>query len=295
MRAFVTGASGFVGGYLVTHLTGGLGFDVCEYNSDILDKKALTQALADARPDYIFHLAAQSSVAESWKNSALTIDVNIKGTVNILDSVLELGIKPRILLIGSGEEYGAPDEQPVTENNSTRPQNIYAATKACQNMLGSIYAKAHGLNIVMTRAFNHIGPGQSETFVVSDFCRQVAQAEKGIHPPVINVGNLAAKRDFSDVRDVVKAYGTLAQKGDSGQTYNIGSGQAIAIKEILNKILALSSISITVNEDKQKFRPIDVPVIEADISKIKSATGWKPQISIDTSIEETLAFWRGMV
>lgn len=309
MKALVVGGGGFVGPYLVSHLTKELGYevnvtktqkeilniaDVGIYDLDILDIEQIKELLNNLRPDYIFHLAAQSSVAYSWKNPELTIDVNIKGCVNLLDAIKELDYKPRVLLIGSGEEYGhiKQDECPIVEDNVLRPGNIYAATKSCQNMLGKIYADAYGLDIMMVRAFNHIGPNQTPTFVVADFCKQVAEIEKGIKEPIMYVGNLSAKRDFTDVRDVVKAYALLVKGGKRGETYNVGSGHAIAIEEILNKIIALSDRDIKVEVDPNKLRPVDVPIIEPDITKINEAVGWKPEIELETTLKETLEYWR---
>lgn len=309
MKALVVGGGGFVGPYLVSHLTKELGYevnvtktqkeilniaDVGIYDLDILDIEQIKELLNNLRPDYIFHLAAQSSVAYSWKNPELTIDVNIKGCVNLLDAIKELDYKPRVLLIGSGEEYGhiKQDECPIVEDNVLRPGNIYAATKSCQNMLGKIYADAYGLDIMMVRAFNHIGPNQTPTFVVADFCKQVAEIEKGIKEPIMYVGNLSAKRDFTDVRDVVKAYALLVKGGKRGETYNVGSGHAIAIEEILNKIIALSDRDIKVEVDSNKLRPVDVPIIEPDITKINEAVGWKPEIELETTLKETLEYWR---
>ena len=225
----------------------------------------------------------------------MTVDINIKGTLNILDTIRNIpGYSPKILLIGSGEEYGyiLPDETPINEQVIPRPGNIYAATKACQNMLGSIYSRAYGLHLIMVRAFNHIGPNQAPIFVVSDFCKQVAEIEAGIKPSVMRVGNLQAKRDFTDVRDVVRAYGLLIQKGQAGETYNIGSGHAIAIQELLDKILSLSEKNISVELDTARLRPADIPVIEADIQKIQQLTAWKPEISLNQTLLETLNYWR---
>ena len=309
MKALIIGGGGFVGPYLVRHLTAELGLEVTVtktekenlelegvdiVNMDILDKMQISSVLEQVRPDYIFHLAAQSSVSYSWKNPALTIDVNVKGGVNVLDAIRELDYKPRVLLIGSGEEYGhiQEGECPIVEDNVLRPGNIYAATKSCQNMLGRIYADAYGMNVVMVRSFNHIGPNQIPMFVVADFCKQVADIEKGLHEPVMYVGNLSAKRDFTDVRDVVKAYGLLVKQGVAGETYNVGTGHAIAIKEILDRILAQSECKIEVKIDKEKLRPVDVPIIEPDITKINQCTGWKPEISLDTTLFETLQYWR---
>jgi GDP-4-dehydro-6-deoxy-D-mannose reductase len=311
-RALIIGAAGFVGGYLIDYLAQ-IGVDEIHatklpnseltndkaviHELDILDKESVVSLLYEIRPTHIFHLAAQSSVGVAWKNPGLTIDVNIKGSVNVLDAVRELFYKPRILMIGSGEEYGhvREGEVPISEDNHIRPGNIYAATKACQNMIGSIYARGYDMELVQVRAFNHIGPGQASLFVVSDFCKQVAEIEKGLREPIINVGNLKAKRDFTDVRDVVRAYYLLALNGEAGETYNVGSGHAVPISDILDKIIKRSSKEISVVIDANKIRPVDVPIIEADISKINTRTGWHPEISIDTTIEDTLEYWRKRV
>ena len=309
MKALVIGGGGFVGTYLINHLHDDLGYEVAvtktskeslqcnnatTYDLNVLDKAQIQDVLEKVHPDYIFHLAAQSSVAYAWKNPTLTIDVNIKGSVNVLDVIRELDYKPRVLLIGSGEEYGhiRPGETPITEENNSRPGNIYAATKVCQNMIGKIYSDAYGMDVMMVRAFNHIGPNQAPMFVVADFCKQVAEIDKGLAEPVIQVGNLSARRDFTDVRDVVRAYALLVQLGKRGETYNVGSGKAISIGEILDKILSLSSKEIQVEVDQEKIRPVDVAIIEADISKIHACTGWEPQITLEQTLSETLDYWR---
>lgn len=310
-KALVIGAAGFVGSYLIKHLHDECGYEVAAtklpqenlgdlpaeiYDLNILNKDDVVAILYEVRPDYIFHLAAQSSVSVAWKNPQLTVDVNIKGAVNVMDAVRELYYKPRVVLIGSGEEYGhiRDGETPIKEDNRLNPGNIYAATKACQNMIGSIYSKAYDMELIMVRAFNHIGPGQSSIFVVSDFCKQVADIEKGEKDPVMYVGNLSARRDFTDVRDVVRAYALLAEKGENGETYNVGSGNAVEIREILDKIIAFSTAEIKVEIDPAKIRPVDVPIIEADISKLQAATGWRPEISLEETIEEVLNYWRGV-
>ncbi len=307
-KGLVIGAAGFVGSYLIEEMYS-CGIDSYAtklpherleherakvYDLDILNKEAIVTLLLEIRPDYIFHLAAQSSVGLSWKNPGLTVDVNIKGSINVMDAVRELYYKPRVLLIGSGEEYGhiRPGETPIREDNLLRPGNIYAATKACQNMIGSIYAQAYDMQMMMVRSFNHIGPGQAPMFVVSDFCKQVAEIEKGLREPVMYVGNLAAKRDFTDVRDVVKAYVGLIQQGVPGETYNMGSGHAVEIRKILDMIISLSEKEIRVEIDPNKIRPVDVPIIEADITKIHELTGWKPQIELNQTIRDTLDYWR---
>lgn len=308
-KALIIGAAGFVGNYLIDHIQKNCiwsivvtkmpqekiektGIEIRDLN--ILEPERIKELLEDVRPDYIFHLAAQSSVGLSWKNPGLTVDVNIKGSLNVLDAIRDLDYQPRVLLIGSGEEYGyvKPGEVPIPEDNVLRPGNVYAATKACQNMLGKIYSQAYGMDVMMVRAFNHVGPSQAPLFVVADFCKQAAEIEKGLREPVIHVGNLSARRDFSDVRDVVRAYTLLMEHGAAGETYNVGSGKAIAIREILDMILAQAKVPIEVQVDQARLRPVDVPVIEADVSKLEACTGWKREIPLEQTIGETLEYWR---
>ena len=312
MKALIIGAAGFVGSYLIQHLKDDLHWEVIAtklpqeaikiedieiYDLDILKKDNILPLLQSIHPDMILHLAAQSSVGVSWKNPALTIDINIKGSIYVLDAIRELDYNPRVLLIGSGEEYGhiLPTETPIREETILRPGNIYAATKACQNMLGKIYADAYQMDIISVRAFNHIGPNQAPIFVVSDFCKQVAEIEAGQKEPIIYVGNLSAARDFTDVRDVVRAYGLLLQYGIAGETYNVGSGHAIIIEDILNQILLQAKVTIRIEVDPDKLRPVDVPIIEADTTKLYQCTKWKPDISIDETISDVLEYWRNRI
>ncbi len=308
MNALIVGGAGFVGGYLAEHLKKNAHYNVAVtkmkgtdfrhgdykiYDMDLLGTEEINSVLSDFNPDIIFNLAAQSSVALSWSNPNLTVDVNINGCINLLESAKKLKKRPKIILIGSGEEYGSVgDNIPIAENTPLKPMNIYAASKACQAMMGSIYAQAYGMDIIITRSFNHTGPGQPPHFVVSDFCKQAVEIEKGLKPAVISVGNLSAKRDFTDVRDIVKAYTLLALKGKPGQVYNVGSGRAVAIIDILYKIIASARADIKIKTDKNKLRPVDVPVIEADITKLKEDTGWSPIISIDRTIKDILDYWR---
>lgn len=308
-KALIIGGAGFVGKYLAEYLQDECGYQVCStkmkneelpgvsyqvVDMNLLVKEEVEKVLKEYAPDYIFHLAAQSSVAVSWSNPQLTVDVNIKGTLVLLDLLKETEYKGKVLLIGSGEEYGRilPDEVPIVEDTVLRPGNIYAATKSCQNMLAGIYAKAYDLNLIMVRAFNHVGPRQSPQFVVSDFCKQVVEAEKGLREPVIHVGNLKAKRDFTDVRDVVAAYECLVRQGKSGETYNVGSGMAYPIEEILDKIIEISGQKIKVEVEKERLRPIDVPLIVADITKITEQTDWKQKISLEQTLKDTIEYWR---
>lgn len=312
MKALIIGAGGFVGGYLISELCS-RGWQVCatklphesicifsgdtvSYKTadlDIIDENAIRALLLDYCPDAVFHLAAQSSVAVSWKKPALTADINIKGCINLLEAVRGSGLSPRILFIGSSEEYGyaANRPEPVDETVRPEPANIYAITKLTQNMIGELYCKAYGLDIISVRAFNHIGPGQLPRFVVADFCKQASEISMGRREPVIYVGNLSAKRDFTDVRDIVRAYADLSAKGKSGETYNVGSGHSVSIQSILDRIIEISGTEIRVEIDRERFRPVDVPFIEADVTKLKNHTGWERRIPLETSLKDILAYF----
>ena len=307
-RALIIGGGGFAGGYLIRELTAA-GYEVhatclpeeeicgdcAVYSLDIGDVSAIEGLLARVMPDVVFHLAAQSSVAVSWKKPALTAQVNVVGAVNVLEAV-RLSQRPdtRLLLIGSGEEYGfiPKDACPLSEEEKLRPGNIYAATKVCQEMIGQIYSRSYGMDIVMTRSFNHTGPGQSPTFVVSEICRQIAAAEQPGAPAELLIGNTDAKRDFTDVRDVVRAYRLLAEKGVSGRVYNVGRGSAAAISQILETALSMSQVEIAVIRDPRRLRASDIPIIEPDVSLIFADTGWRAQISIEETVRDTLEWWR---
>ncbi len=307
MKALIIGAGGFVGGYLIAELAErgcditatklaheriNSGGSFSEQVLDILDESAISAVLAQAQPDCIFHLAAQSSVALSWKNPALTVDINIRGSVNLLEAIRKSGTNPRVMLIGSGEEYGFSAGSNIAEDTLPQPANIYALTKYTQNMLGQVYHRAYGMDIISVRAFNHIGAGQQPTFVAADFCRQTAEIEAGRQAPVIRVGNLSAKRDFTDVRDIVRAYCDLIEHGKSGETYNVGSGKAIAISELLDMILSLSDVKIAVECDEARMRPSDIPEIRADITKLQRDTSWAPEIPLKDSLKSILDYFR---
>lgn len=309
MKAIIIGASGFVGGYLIRAVREDLGcelyvtrrhhaldaeMDVHACELDILDPQAIEALLAQVQPDYIFHLAAQSSIALSWQNPRLTVEVNVKGSLNLLSAIRKLPFQPKVLLVGSGEEYGYIDPRsvPIQETEVLKPGNIYAATKACQTLMGKVYADAYGMQLYMARAFNHMGPGQTANFVVSDFCRQVAEIELGMKEPVLSVGNLEAQRDFTDVRDMVRAYTRIVQFGTPGEIYNVGSGRPVRIRAILDVILSQSKVKIDVQPNPAKFRPSDIPIIAADTTKLYEATGWTPEIPLERTIADVLAYWR---
>lgn len=306
-KVLIIGGAGFVGNYLIDEIINrNLEIyvtkipnekiernDICVIDLDLLKIEEIEKVINDIKPKYIYNLAAQSSVALSWRNPQLTIDINIKGVINLLETIRKIeNYYPRLLLIGSSEEYGYFDSEQVKEEIKLEPQNIYAATKAFQSMIFKIYVKAYKMDIVYVRPFNHIGPKQSPIFVVSDFCKQVVEIEKNKKEPIIYVGNLSAKRDFTDVRDVVRVYQELMKKGRAGEIYNVGSGKAIAISDILKEILNNSKVKIEVQQDKNKLRPIDNPIIEANIDKLLSEIKYIPKYNIKQTIKDTLEYWR---
>lgn len=309
MKALVIGAGGFVGKFLIEELHD-CGYTVAAtklpsetldvecriYDMDILKCSEICDVLKAELPDVIFHLAAQSSVALSWQKPQMTVEINVIGSINILEAVRKVCPNAVLLSVGSGEEYGSTiGNAPINEESLARPGNVYAITKLAQNELVALYVKAYGLKAISVRAFNHIGPGQSSRFVISDFCRQVACIEAGLQKPEIYVGNLSACRDFTDVRDIVRAYEMLTRKGIYGETYNVGSGVVYSVSDMLNLILGQSNAQIKIRVDESKLRPVDVPFICADISKLCRATGFNPKYSIEQSLSDIIAFWRNNI
>lgn len=310
MKALIIGGAGFVGAYLIKELSAA-GMEVhatclpferdritekCGVHTlDIMNKDDVLDLINQISPDVIYHLAAQSSVSVSWKRPQLTAEINVVGSINVLEAVREASRKDiRLIMIGTGEEYGfiRKDACPLSEDEILNPGNIYAATKACQEMISRIYVRAYKMDIIMVRAFNHSGPGQNSIFVISDFCRQIAEIERGDKKPEMSVGNLSAMRDFTDVRDVVKAYRLLFEKGVSGKVYNIGRGKAVDIQYILDTALKQTKMEIEVKQDPARMRASDIPLIEPDISRIKEDTGWEAEISMEQTIRDTLNWWR---
>jgi GDP-4-dehydro-6-deoxy-D-mannose reductase len=312
MKVLIVGAAGFVGSHLIGYLSLKNNLDVYAtklyneeisnsklapsniINLDILNKEQVEKTLEMVKPDYIIHLAAQSSVSLSWKEPALTYNVNIVGTVNLLESIKKQQLNSRVLIVGSAEEYGVIEETdlPINESLEIKPINPYAVSKVAQELAAKVYVNAHNMDIVMVRAFNHIGSGQSPVFAISDFAKQIAEIEKGLREPVIFVGNLDVKRDFSDVRDIIRGYWMLLQSGIKGQIYNIGSGKSYLISELLNKLVEMSETTIQVKVDHNKFRPADIKELRADISKIRQHVSWEPQVDITTSLQDILSYWR---
>ncbi len=267
---------------------------------DLNDRKTLTDLLQVIQPGFIFHLAAQSFVAPAIADPSATITNNAKGTINLFEAVLAAGLlKTRILNAGSSDQYGfiMPEDLPVKENTPFRPGNPYAVSKITQEMLGYQYFRSAGLQVVATRAFNHLGPRQSENLAAAAFARQIALAEAGIISPVIKVGNLEASRDFADVRDIVKGYWlSLANKNClAGEAYNLCSGQPINMAEVLDKLRQISKLSLKVKADPSKLRPSDLPVLYGDYTRFKAATGWEPAIPLETSLLDLLEYWRAKV
>lgn len=305
-RLLVIGGSGFVGKHLLEeaaqkqiqvfatklpHERVDAPF-VKTYDLDVLDGDSVIGLLKDVRPQAIIHLAAQSSVALSWKDMDLTMDINIKGPIHVLNAVNTVDPRIRVLLAGSSEEYGRTSSGQIAENHPPNPLNPYAISKLTQTMLGNMFCRAYGLDVVMMRAFNHIGPGQKQGFVVPDFCKQIVEIERGRKEPAVSVGNLSAVRDFSDVRDIVRGYLLALSKGKSGEIYNIGSGKGTRIETILNLLLKHAKVPIQVVQDPEKFRPVDIEVIKADISKLQADTGYSPTIPLEESLVSVLEYER---
>jgi GDP-4-dehydro-6-deoxy-D-mannose reductase len=313
MRALLTGITGFTGSHMAEYLLKN-GHEVVgtvrgrtrqtEFidqikskltllECDLTDPNSVSQTIEEANPDVIFHLAAQSFVPTSWRAPHETMNTNIIGTLNVLESVRKSKTNPVVQIAGSSEEYGLvhEDEVPIRETNPLRPMSPYAVSKVAQDLLGFQYHKSYGLKIVRTRAFNIIGPRSGEKIVIAAFSKQIAQIEKGAEP-VISVGNLDSYRDFTDVRDVVKAYMLAVEKCDYGEPYNICSGKTWKISDVLNTLLRMSSKKIEVKEDASKLRPSDVRILLGDYSKFHKKTGWIPQVPFEKTLEDVLNYWR---
>jgi GDP-4-dehydro-6-deoxy-D-mannose reductase len=313
MRVLITGITGFVGSYMteyalahgaevfgsmrwrsktenIDHLRARVGLIEC----DLRDLSSVRNLLEISEPTHVVHLAAQSFVGASWKAPAETLSTNITAQVNLLEAIRGLKITPRFLAIGSSEEYGLvhPDELPIKETNPLRPLSPYAVSKVTQDMMGYQYFKSYGLPIIRTRAFNHEGPRRADVFVTSNFAKQVAEIEAG-RQPVILVGDLKPRRDYSDVRDIVRGYWTLLERGEPGEVYNLCSGRSWTIQQVLDFLLERSRIKgITVRTDPARMRPSDVMELEGDPGKIERATGWKVEIPFERTLTELLDYWR---
>src|SRR5260370_10954730 len=311
-RILITGCTGFVGGYLVEQcrirypqaelfgLSGHPTFhtatpsmsDVKLLVADITQPGAIRKVVAQSQPDLIIHLAAQSSVSASWKDPLGTLKVNAGETIHLLEALRAEQLAPRIVLVGSGEQYGMvrPEENPIREECPFRPANPYAVTKVTQDIYGYQYFLAYGLPIIRARPFNHFGPRQAPTLVIARFARQIALIEAGKAQLRLSVGNLQARRDFLAVENVVDAYLALAEHGQPGEAYNIGSGHARSIHSILDLLLSFSSAPVEVYPDPALLRPVDVPLFEANISRLQAHPGWEPALSFHPALQPHLHY-----
>jgi GDP-4-dehydro-6-deoxy-D-mannose reductase len=318
MRALITGITGFAGSHLaeymlaehpgveifglrrwrsrmenIAHLESKVRLLECE----LRDATAVRVALERSRPDVIFHLAAQSFVPASWVSPADTLTANIVGQTNLFEAIRELELDPVVQLACSSEQYGLvlPDEVPIRETNPLRPLSPYAVSKVAQDMLGYQYFQSYGLKTVRTRGFNHTGPRRGEVFVTSNFAKQIASIEAGLQEPVLRVGNLEAVRDFTDVRDMVRAYWLAATKGKPGEVYNLATGSGITIRAMLDLLLSLSHAQVEVETDPERLRPSDVEVLIGDSSRFRADTGWEPRIPFATTMRDLLDYWRDRI
>jgi len=311
LRIFVTGVSGFVGKHFLEFLkkkTFEL-FGICFpeepepgrysskcriYKKDIRCEKEVEELIKISKPEFVFHFAAVSNVGQSWKKRKETFEVNIIGTLHLFEAVRKYAPDARILFVSSSDVYGllGIDSMPLRETDPVYPVSPYAFTKLSGEKLCEFYSKIEDLDIITTRSFPHTGPGQNPDFVCSDWASQIARIEKGISLPQIRVGNTEVKRDFVDVRDVVRAYFSLMKKGRKGEVYNVSSGLSISLKKVLDILLKYSKVKIDVEIDKTKLRKIDIPVLVGDNQKIKKEISWAPEIPIKQTLLDLLQYWR---
>ncbi len=316
MRVLIKGITGFAGSHLVDYILKEHPdveiFGIRRWRSrtetirhfqenikiiecELRDLTSVFSVIQQVRPDRIFHLAAQSFVPTSWLSPADSLNTNIIGQLNLFEAVRSLDIDPWIQIACSSEEYGMvyEDEVPIKETNPLRPLSPYAVSKVGQDLMGYQYSQSYGMKIIRTRGFNHTGPRRGDVFVCSDFAKQITDIEKKKRPPVIRVGNLESKRDFTDVRDMVKAY-WLSLEGNCtpGEVYNIASGTTYVIQEVLDKLLRMTSEKIMIEEDSARLRPSDVQILWGDYSKFHAATGWKPTIPFEQTLQDILNYWR---
>lgn len=316
-RVLVTGITGFAGSHLAEYLVKNKDYEVNgtylndeslkhveEFKDnlnvikiDLNDKEKVYELVNSIRPDLVFHLAALTSPGDSFKNPEQAILNNITAQLNLLEAIKDSKMDPTILIVSSADVYGVvlQSDLPINENVKFNPTNPYAVSKITQDFLGLQYFNSYKLKIIRVRPFNHIGPKQSPHFVVSAFAKTIAEIEKGEKDPILKVGNLDSKRDFTDVRDIVIGYCDLLEKGRAGDVYNIGSGVSYKIEDILNKLLSFSHSKITVENDPELMRPSDNPELVCNNNKIKNIIGWQPKIKIEQTLKDTLDYWRKIV
>jgi GDP-4-dehydro-6-deoxy-D-mannose reductase len=272
--------------------------DVVWVETEISDAHNVLAAIKTVKPTHVFHLAAQSFVPASRNAPQETFTTNAIGTINLLEAVRVLKLGTKIHIAGTSEEYGSvkPEELPIREENPLRPLSPYAVSKIAADLSGQQYYRSHGLHVVITRAFNHTGPRRGEAFAESNFRQQIAMIEKGLQEPIVRVGNLDSARDFSDVRDIVRAYWVALEKGEPGNVYNISSGKATRLGDVLELLLVRARLKgIRIEQDPQRLRPSDVPKLQGDSSKFRRLTGWTPEIPLERTLEDLLDFWRSKV
>ena len=314
-KALITGVTGFAGSHLAEYLLAehpdvevhgtyrwrsrrenirGVEGQIQLHEGELRDYSSMRSVLEKVRPDYIFHLAAQSFVPSSWTGPNDTLTTNISGQTNLFEAIRHLELDPVIQIACSSEEYGLvrSDETPIKETNPLRPLSPYAVSKVGQDLLAYQYFQSYGLKVVRTRGFNHTGPRRGPVFVTSNFARQIAAIEAGLQPPVIRVGNLEAVRDFTDVRDMVRAYWLAVAKGKPGEVYNIATGFGITIQELLDRLLTMSTATVRTEVDPDRLRPSDVEILIGDSSKFRRDTGWEPLVPLEKTLSDILDYWR---
>jgi GDP-4-dehydro-6-deoxy-D-mannose reductase len=289
----VTGGSGFVGRWLTAHLEQA-GDEVMRTSAEVnvTDAEAIGASIVGSAPDVVYHLAALSHVGRSWSDPARTFEVNSLGTLQVLEAAARCAVPPVVLVVSSAEVYGnTAGEAPLTEEADLRPVTPYAASKVAAEYLAVQAWLGRGVPAMRVRPFNHVGPGQSPDFVVSALASRIAEAERVGGGPV-RVGNLSASRDFTDVRDVVCAYRLLAERGRSGEVYNVASGHSVSIAEVARRLCALAAVEVELVPDPELMRPVDVPVFVGDATRLYDATGWAPQIPLQTTLADMFDYWR---
>ena len=301
MRALITGSQGFVGRYLRRELEESgyevVGLDIQPgegaVQADLLNPEQLAAAVRQAEPDAVFHLAGQADVARSWKIPQKTMEINVIAAVNLMEAVRAFNPSARMVLVGSSDQYGNLGEagRLVSEDLATHPQTPYAVSKMAQEEMARVYVRAYGMNICMTRSFNHGGAGQRLGFLIPDFASGIMKVERG-EAKSLKVGNLTSRRDFTHVKDVARAYRLIGEKGKPGEVYNVGSGVTWSAQEILDKLCAMAVCPIPVEQDPARMRPSDTPVICCDHTKLTTDTGWQPQIPLEDILSDTLREWR---
>ena len=304
----ITGATGFAGGHLVesiAHSSRIVGWGRSAPRSelaglaewqvvDLLDRQRVRAAIASLRPATVFHLAGAPQVAESWHDRAKPLEGNVLGTAHLLDAIRLANVRCRVLVAGSAAVY-APSDSPLAEGDAVAPASPYALSKLAQEQLAMRAFADDGLQIVMVRAFNHTGPRQPPNFVAPSMARQIALIERGLAAPAIRVGNLETRRDFTDVRDVVRAYIALMKLGQPGEIYNVGSGAGRSIQSLLDALLSRSRVTVRVEVDAERLRPTETSSLVADTSRLRNRTGWGPQITYDSMLDALLDYWRGEI